>query len=493
MARTGFRISFCLLLVVFTTPASSQTTATQSPSSALAKSASPRGVFLVKPYLQWGRSPEAEAADTLALVWHTEDDDSAWSVEVKATPDRPWSAVRSPAQRRVAMPTIPPHRIYTAELSGLVPGTDFEYRVLDAGVNVFSASAHPRKTADQSYRFVVYGDCAAGTSAQKAVAYQTYLAQPDFVFITGDIVYSRGLISEYRERFYPVYNADEASATQGAPLIRSTVFLAAPGNHDLATADLDKYPDALAYFLYWSQPINGPLTHIGGPNSPRLAGSEPARQAFLKAAGPAFPRMANFSFNYANAHWTVLDANTYVDWTDPDLRAWLEHDLNSNRNAAWRFVGFHQPGFNSSRQHFDEQRMRLLADVFERCGVDMIFSGHVHNYQRSFPLHFVAHKNAQGELVSRSGRVDGRWTLDKVFDGRTRTRPSGVIYIITGAGGANLYNPEQQTDPASWQPFTDKFISTVHSLTVVDVAGRRLKVRQVSDEGDELDAFTITK
>ena len=31
--------------------------------------------------------------------------------------------------------------------------------------------------------------------------------------------------------------------------------------------------------------------------------------------------MANFSFDYANAHWIVLDSNPYVDWTEPSLRA----------------------------------------------------------------------------------------------------------------------------------------------------------------------------
>ena len=35
--------------------------------------------------------------------------------------------------------------------------------------------------------------------------------------VTGDIVYSRGRISEYATRFFPVYNADDASPGRGAP------------------------------------------------------------------------------------------------------------------------------------------------------------------------------------------------------------------------------------------------------------------------------------
>jgi len=68
-----------------------------------------------------------------------------------------------------------------------------------------------------------------------------------------------------------------------------------------------------------------------------------------------------------------------------------------------------------------------------------------------------------------------------------------VIYLITGAGGQRLYNPEQQADSDSWQKFTDKFISTVHSLTVADVDGKTLTIRQLAADGAELDRFVVTK
>lgn len=89
--------------------------------------------------------------------------------------------------------------------------------------------------------------------------------------------------------------------------------------------------------------------------------------------------------------------------------------------------------------------------------------------------------------------VNGQWILDKTFDGKTENKPNGVIYIVTGAGGQELYNPEQTNDPDSWQKFTDKFISTVHSISVVDINGNRFTMRQVSPDGKELDAFTIIK
>jgi hypothetical protein len=137
--------------------------------------------------------------------------------------------------------------------------------------------------------------------------------------------------------------------------------------------------------------------------------------------------------------------------------------------------------------------MRLLSDVFEKGGVDVVFNGHVHNYQRTFPLRFVAKKNQDGKWEDEKNRVAGDWTLDKTFDGKTNTRPAGVLYLVTGAGGAGLYNAEQQADPSSWQPFTHKYVADTHSLTVVDVDGKTLTVRQVSDGGKELDRFTVTR
>jgi hypothetical protein len=318
--------------------------------------------------------------------------------------------------------------------------------------------------------------------------------------ITGDIVYGKGLISEYRTNFWPIYNADTASPAEGAPLLRSTLFLAAPGNHDIASRDLGKSPDGLAYFYYWYQPLNGPVAAEGSPLVAPVPGPEETKKAFLEAAGTAFPRMANFSLDYGNVHWTVLDANATVDWTDSQLQDWVTKDLEAAKGAQWRFVSFHQPGFNSSKKHFDEQYMRILAPIFEAGRVDVVFNGHVHNYQRSYPMTFVpARENGARPVpgpdgdVPKSRHVDGKWTLDRTFDGKSDTTPEGVIYVVTGAGGQHLYNPEQQDDPASWQEFTLKHISKEHTLTVADIDGLTLTIRQLTVEGNEVDRFSVTK
>jgi hypothetical protein len=227
---------------------------------------------------------------------------------------------------------------------------------LKSGKPVFEATARVRKSASQPFRFALFGDCGQGSPAENAVAVQTFLAKPDFVFIPGDIVYGSGRISEYRTKFFPVYNAEETSATTGAPLLRSVLFIAGPGNHDTDLRNFQRYPDALAYFLYWDQPLNGPVpppdavkaTHV-------LTGSVEAQPGFLKAAQKRYPRMTNFSFDYGNSHWTILDANTYMDWSNPSLREWLSQDLAAASSATWRIVAFHQPSFSSSVVQFPEQ------------------------------------------------------------------------------------------------------------------------------------------
>ena len=215
---------------------------------------------------------------------------------------------------------------------------------------------------------------------------------------------------------------------------------------------------------------------------------------FLQGAESRFPRMGNYSFDLGNAHWTVLDSNPYVDWEDPALKSWLESDLRRASKATWRFVAFHHPGFNSSTAHFQDQWMRLLSPIFEKSKVQMVFSGHVHAYQRSLPLTFKPDPAAPAKTgQSRQGEVSGSFSLDKVFDGIKATKAKGIIYVISGAGGAELYDTKQDDKPETWQPFTKIMVSTRHSFTVLDLDGRHAELRQLSEDGTEIDHFVLTQ
>jgi predicted phosphodiesterase len=425
------------------------------------------GVFLVPPYLQLGSAYSgARAAGTasIALLWHAADDAGPWAVEIRD--GNSWKPTAAPSAHRVTVSGIAPHNVWQASLSGLDPGQEFDYHLLRAGQTVFSARGKAPKRQDQKWRFVAFGDSGDATPAERAVAAETRALDPDLVFIAGDIVYENGRVIEYRSKFFPYYNSTDA------PLMSRVPFVAAPGNHDTLNRNLFQIPDSLAYFYYWSQPLNGPLdASFAG-----LSGSASAQMAFRAAAGDNFPRMANFSFDYGNAHWLVLDSNPYANWRADALRQWIARDLGSAK-TAWKFVGFHHAPFHSSVSHEEDTWMRALSDVFQSGGVDVVIAGHVHNYERSRPLTFTA----------------GKWTLDKSFDGTTTTAAHGIVYLVTGGGGADLYDPQQNDRPSAWQEFTVKFKSSAHSLTVADIDGRTARFRQVSEKGEELDAFTLTK
>ncbi|MEO6228650.1 MAG: metallophosphoesterase [Ferruginibacter sp.] len=451
--------------------------------------------FIAKPYLQIGTNP---SSTTLDILWQANDEDATWLVETKAAGSKKWMPVSIPGFKILAVSNIGKRRIYMVSLANLVAGSEFNYRISRNKKQVFITTAKAPKAANQSFRFVTMGDIGAGTVDAKLIAEQAGLAKPDLVVIPGDIVYEHGLVREYDENFWPVYNADSANHS-GAPLMRSIPFVAAPGNHDTEERNFVKYPDALAYFFFWNQPLNGPASKEGGPVYPALNISDSARRSFLNTAGNRFPTMTNFSFNYGNAHWLMLDADNYVDWTNADLLKWVKKDLADASASTWKFVIYHHPGFSSSREHFEQQQMRLLAPVFDSAKVDVVFNGHVHNYQRSFPMSFTPDKKGtlliggKDNKTIRGRVVNGKWILDKTFDGKSTTKSTGVVYIVTGAGGQELYNPEQSNDPDSWQKFTDKFISTVHSLSVIDVDGKTFKLKQVDTKGNTIDEFTITK
>ena len=126
-----------------------------------------------------------------------------------------------------------------------------------------------------------------------------------------------------------------------------------------------------------------------------------------------------------------------------DLTNWLGDDLKAAKDARWKFVAFHHLGCNSSMRHYEAQQMRLIAEMFEPNKEDVVFTGHVHKYEPTFPLCF--------KPGGKHGRaVDGQWKLDKNLMGEAH-QAEGIIYLVSG------------------------------------------EAEQISETGKELDAFTITK
>jgi hypothetical protein len=456
----------------------------------------PEGPFMVPPMVQIGT--DASRFDCVEIMFFAHTENHGFTV--KAFSDRQL-AVSEPVETPICLEGVPPHRRYSYTVSGLKSGEKFKYWVIFGGKVVFEAESRARMTEMTAHRVVIVGDTGNGSVESTRIAHRIYADyKPDLLSITGDVVYMHGRASEYLRRFLPVYNARTADPGVGAPLLSQVLSFTSLGNHCVGKTEyfltplIDDFPDLHAYFMYWSLPLNGPLVDPRAPkNIPELRGSEDRIKRFLNVAGERFPRMGNYSFDDGGVHWLVLDANAYMDWTMKELRDFVENDLIAAQSARWRFVNFHQPGFSSNPKHGQEKRMRLLADLFQKYNVHLVFNGHCHYYERSFPLKFTVDVQPDGSVIDKDGYVGGTFALDKTFDGKTVTKPDGVIYITTGAGGAKLDPSGIHWRKEDWKPFTDKLIGDRHSFTVCDVEEDKLTLRQIDMKGEEIDRFVITR
>lgn len=455
--------------------------------------APPRGAFLIAPYLQLGK---LSGEGNLSVLWAPSSDAGpAYRLQWRPAGKQNWSANVEPEVANIPHFSAP-IRLCTARLVGLPKGQSFEYRILDSRKNsIFQSTAHVPAAKD-TWNLAVFGDCAWAGAGEKAVAKKVFEDGADLVMITGDIVYHHGTVSEYMSHFFPVYNAEQGSA-EGAPLLRSTLMVAAPGNHDLyngslgIAGDLHAFPDGLAYFYFWDQPLNGPNLQPEHGITPLQADAK-EKALFLAGAGNRFPGMASFSFDYANSHWTVLDSNPYADWTSGKRAEWLEADLKAGQSAKWHFVAFHHPAFHSGHSHGGEQHMRRLAPLFEKYNIDIVFAGHVHNYQRSYPVKFTPSDKHEFRLFGGANLVPGEFRIDTDFDGVKDTTPQGPIYIVSGCGGAPLAAERALENPSHREPFTANY-AAVHSYTRCELKGNSLVMRQITGDGAELDRITVTK
>lgn len=459
--------------------------------------------FTAVPYIQPGNNSRLlPGRESILLAWQTENKPADFEVHFGLSP-RCERKARVSLERRYTLDSN--IRLnYSSSCDHLPLGQKMFYRIEGNGMPVAEGYCTTRQPRGQRIRFAALGDSACSSESNLAIAYQIYNSNPDFVMNTGDNVYERGLDHEYSKYFFMVYNADHPAIDRGAPLLRSVPYYTVLANHDVHRsdaqhhdiADFDQDPGSLAYYTSMYLPQNGPVPTCVTP----ITGSPQSTASFKQCAGTRFPRMANYSFDYGDAHFLCLDSNLYVDPTELALQNWIESDLRST-DAEWKFVVFHHPGFDVGKTHFTEQHMRVLSPLFERTGVDVVLSGHEHSYQRTRPLHFAPTDTSRASNRHESDRrVPGTFTIDRDFDGVTQTRPKGIIYLVTGAGGKDLYGGNMTDNPATWlhardnhADYLSRFVSDRHSFTRFEVDGAQLTWTQIDANGQAFDKVRVTK
>ena len=150
-----------------------------------------------------------------------------------------------------------------------------------------------------------------------------------------------------------------------------------------------------------------------------------------------------YSFKKGNVRFFVLDSN----YMDPAQLAWLEPELK-NSGSDWKIAYFHHPLY-SSGMHGSQTDLRVVIEpLFLKYGVDVVFSGHEHFYQRIKPQ-------------------------------------QGIYYFVSGAGG--------QLRPGDLKPsnLTAAGFDSDQSFMLIEVAGKELSFQVISRTGRTVDQGSI--
>lgn len=95
----------------------------------------------------------------------------------------------------------------------------------------------------------------------------------------------------------------------------------------------------------------------------------------------------NYSYDYGNAHFAVLNTNDMLTVSQSQLK-WLKNDMNKS-TADWKIVLMHKSPYTLGKDGKWPDAMYLqqsLTKVCDECDVDLVFSGHDHQYLRTKPL-----------------------------------------------------------------------------------------------------------
>ena len=310
-------------------------------------------------------------------------------------------------------------------LNYLQPGTRYFYQVrsqaggLEAESPVFSFRT--LKTSG-NLSFAVFGDSGGGYAAQFQLADVMASLEPDLVLHVGDITYPYFHLGYADTRCLSVYGAQ----------MRGTPFYFTPGNHELYSGTDQYYIDT--FYL----PTN----------------SATGTKHF-------------YSFDHGDAHFVSLCVPTRTPFAaiapyrleiGSTQYRWLTNDL-ARSDKPWKILFMHSPLFSSSAHRWDdydgnglEDRVELqniLLPVAKQYGVQAMFAGHDHNYERFMPV-------------------------------------EGVHTFVTGGGGYSLYHLTER-DAASSQ-----FWHTYECLRV-QIQGGTFAMEAYNQSGQMFDRMTIQR
>jgi hypothetical protein len=229
-----------------------------------------------------------------------------------------------------------------------------------------------------SVRFLVIGDAGTGDREQYEVANQIVRYGKRFPFtfalMLGDNIYGSERPQDFDRKFVKPYKT----------LLDSHIeFDAALGNHD--------DPNQRFY-----KPFN-----LGG-NRYR-------------------------TFKKGNVRFFVIDSN----YLDPEQLKWLEKEL-SESGSDWKIAYFHHPLYTTARRGPEVEVRAVLEPLFVKHGVDVVFTGHEHIYERLNPQKGIYYFTVGGAAKLRRGDTHPSPLLAARFD-KDRS------FLLAEIAGDSLY------------------------------------------------------
>jgi predicted phosphodiesterase len=104
------------------------------------------------------------------------------------------------------------------------------------------------------------------------------------------------------------------------------------------------------------------------------------------------------TFKKGNIRFFVIDSN----YLDPDQVAWLDKELAAS-GSDWKIAYFHHPLYTTAARGPEIELRKVLEPMFVKYGVDVVFSGHEHIYERIAPQKGIQYFTAGGAAQLRPG------------------------------------------------------------------------------------------
>ncbi|MDB5282541.1 MAG: Metallophosphoesterase [Bacteroidota bacterium] len=389
------------------------------------------------------------------------------------------------------------HRV---RLNGLTPLTKYFYSVGSATQTLrgndpllFFKTA-PDSSSHTPVRFWVIGDFGHGSTPQKQVrdSYLQYVAQDnnpaDFQLWVGDDAYTDGTDPQYQTNVFDTTNCY-------GNLFLNMPFVPTPGNHDWNS------------ICNWQGPCNiDPNVQTG----PYLNIVDPPIEGEL--GGVASHLKLFYSFDYGDIHFISLNSelgsttpaynwvgvfDNTTTFTSPMIN-WLRADLAAT-TKKWKVAFWHQCPYSgqdnftelSSGQFFTFATRDHFNPNLEQYGVDLVLTGHDHNYQRSYLINGLYDFKAgfTPSMIVNGGNGDDAQGQAYIKYTNGPLAGKGTVYVVEGnSSEGNSYSPI--THPVIyWGEACD----TCYGSTIIDVNGDRLDEKYLSSRGVVMDHFTILK